>query len=614
MRAPWLVAMAIAVTPLQVMAGPRAPSALPGWPLYERLCQPCHGARGDGRGPIAWLSSDPPRDFTRGAYEWRTTPFGAPPADDDLRHAVRFGPRGTSMPAFDGLGDGDLDALIAVVKAFDAPAFATSPAPIALGAPPAENPARGAALWTQLGCDRCHGADGHGDGPAAAALAEPPYDLAARELRRPRERDGADDRRRAAAWSIATGITGSAMPGYAGQIASGDLWALADRVVAINRAAVPRADRSALDADAIAADRTPVATWPGSDADDASLFGAAIPPQGPPPASLAPVEASLSSAQCGRCHAKQVREWGSSIHAQAVSPGLAARIADGVDAASCRRCHAPLAEQAPDRDAQLYAEGVTCAGCHVRSWTRRGPPSVAPSLLALPGYPFAPSALYERADFCMPCHQLPPRTAVAGKPLLNTVKEWLEGPYLARGIPCQSCHMPNREHQWLGVHDAATFRQGIRLTASAHRDGSGAIRVDAELANVGAGHDLPTTPTPAVWLRVELVAGDASAHVVATAEQRIGRDVYWDGAWHERADTRIPPGASAKLSHTWPSAAGAASARVTVEVHPDDYYERFYAGRLAAVTSPPLRALYEAALRRARGSHYIAETRAIALP
>ena len=127
-------------------------------------------------------------------------------------------------------------------------------------------------------------------------------------------------------------------------------------------------------------------------------------------------------------------------------------------------------------------------------------------------------------------------------------------------------------------------------------------------ANVGAGHDLPTTPTPAVWLRLELLDG---TRVIGSFAQRIGRDVYWDGSWHERSDTRIPPGGSLHVARVW-RGAHATAARVTVDVHPDDYYEGFYAARLSE--HPPGQALYEAALRRARGSHYIAETREIAIP
>ncbi len=286
-----------------------------------------------------------------------------------------------------------------------------------------------------------------------------------------------------------------------------------------------RRDPSTLDDAAIAADRVariPAATWPGQGApDEAAVFGGPIPPQGPPPPRLAPAQASLHPQQCARCHAKQTREWSPSRHAGAASPGLAAQMFDlprmPDEVASCLRCHAPLAEQRADE--QLRATGVGCAGCHVRGWTRRGPPNVAPSLLPIPGYPLQPLALYERGDFCLPCHQLPPRTAVAGRPLLNTYKEWLEGPYMRRGVQCQHCHMPNREHAFLGVHDPDTFRQGIALVATATAK-AGTITVVAELANVGAGHYLPTTPTPAAWLAVQLL--DARGRPIAARARACG--------------------------------------------------------------------------------------------
>jgi len=590
---------------------------LPGWATYDRYCLACHGYDGDGRGPASPFTWGRPRSFASGEFEWRSTPIGSPPTDADLAATIRYGAPGTSMPAFgDVLGDVEVAHVIQVVKAFSPATFAARPAAeVALGPLHPIDPVRGAYLWTQLACDRCHGERGHGDGPSAKALTEPPYDLVTEPLRRPRASDDPAARRDAAALSIATGMAGTAMPGYAGQISNADVYALADRVVQLGLHA-RRADRSSIDDDEIAADRAhPAATgtWPANDASEARVFGAAIAAQGPAPGSLAPAEASLAAAQCGRCHAKQVREWQPSLHAGAISPGVRAQIEFGMaasDVAHCLRCHAPLAEQRDDR--VLRAEGATCAGCHVRGWKRLGPPNVSPTLLALPGYPREQLAIYERGDFCLPCHQLMPRDAVAGRPLLNTYKEWLEGPYMRRGVQCQHCHMSNREHAWLGVHDAATFRQGIHLDARAHR-AHDAITVVAELRNIGAGHYLPTTATPAAFLRIELVDAHGRAIAGARDELRIGRDVYYDGSWHERADTRIPPGEAVTMARAWKAGrtGDAAFARVTVEVHPDAYYERFYANQLAGTLAPGARALFLEAAARAAASHYIAEQREI---
>ena len=580
---------------------------------YDRYCVACHGERGDGRGPAAPFTWGVPRDFTSGQYKWSTT--GGAPSDDDLRVAIERGAPGTSMPGF-FLSTAEVDELVAAIKAFSPSAFRGARSQ-GVGPTRPASPDRGAYLWTQAGCATCHGDTGRGDGPAAAAMPSErrPYDLTASPLHRPRATDDVDGRRRAAVQSIAFGLAGTAMPAYQGQLGESDLWALADRVVAFGEHA--HDDRSTLDPAKVAADRAaPLATaiWPGTGA-DAKIWGTHLAPQGTPPATLAPAEASLSARQCQRCHAKQVREWTASLHAHAGSPGLYAQL-DGGLADTCRRCHAPLAEQAPGAiyQPELRDQGVTCAACHLRAWTRNGPPRVDATLLAAPAYPREERPIYERADFCMPCHQLPPRNALAGKPLLDTYKEWLEGPYMKRGIQCQHCHMPNREHEWRGVHDPDTVRQGIKLDVAAHATKTGATVV-ADLINIGAGHYLPTTPTPALWLMIDL--RDARGELIegAHAELRIGREIWFDGTWHERSDTRIPPGAKVTLAKAWKGGRvnEATTASVSVEVWPDDYYEHFYEARLKQQLAVAIRSQYEDAYEAARGSHYVAERLDVAL-
>lgn len=609
-----LVASVSLALATMALAGP-APQALPGWQLYDRYCLACHGAAGDGRGPAAAFSSEKPRDFTSGAFAWRSTAIGDSPTDDDLRAVIQFGVPGTSMPAFDRIvSTSELDQLVAIVKAY-APATKRAK-PVTLAAPPAVNANRGAELWQQQGCDKCHGAGGRGDGTARGTSAVA-YDLTTQLLRRPRapSSDSAD-KRRAVAMSIATGLTGTGMPGYAGAVSDADVWALADHVMTLSARATAPVDRSVLTREAIDADKAApleLGIWPGTDPDESRVFGAPVPPQGTPPATLAPAQASLSARQCARCHAKQAREWTTSVHSRAAVWGLGARELDHAvaEGTSCNRCHTPLAEQQPGSsafDASLREEGVQCGGCHVRTWERSGPPRRAASLLPASGYPLVELALYERSDFCMPCHQLPPRTAVNGKPLLNTYKEWLEGPYMARGIQCQHCHMPNREHTWLGVHDRDTVRQGIRVGATAHR-ANDVVTVVARLTNIGAGHYLPTTATPALWLRIELFDAQGKPITGARGERRIGRTVVYNNGWREDADTRIPPGDTATMARAWTAGrtAQATVARITVEVHPDAFYETLYTERVAAKLPAATRGAYEVALTRARGSHYVAD-------
>ena len=560
-----LAVAALLVVVVIIVVVPGTPAA--GSPLYDGLCSPCHGGAGDGNGPAArWL--DPaPRDFTRGVFKWRSTPSGRPPADADLARTIAAGAPGTSMPGFAGILDAaQVAALVAEVKGF-APARFARPAPsLEVPARPASVP-DGRGVFRDAGCAGCHGESGRGDGPAAAGLDAPPFDLTASPLRR-------GQRPEDLYLSLATGLDGTGMPAFPS--ASADdrarLWAVVDEIERLRTKAVP---------DLLAA--TAVSPRAQKRSGPAGLD---LRPQGEPPANLPPAAASLSAAQCGRCHARQLREWQPSVHAAAFSPGLAGQLV-GVHPGlgkGCFDCHAPLAEQRDD--AELAREGVSCAGCHLRGHVRHGPERRADSgLLSLPSYPFVADSLYERSDFCLPCHQLGPELAVNGRPLLNTYREWLEGPYMARGVQCQHCHMPNREHTFRGIHDRDAVRQGLRLRT---RTGPGYVEVVAE--NVGAAHFLPTTTTPAIWIGV----GDQS--------MRIGRLLAFEGgAWREREDTRIPPGGR----QTFRVAAAAGVARVRVTVAPDEYYERFYAQLLAGKLAPQARHELEAALSRARSSRFI---------
>ena len=481
-----------------VVAKVPEPTSLPGWPLYDRFCLACHGVRGDGSGPAApWL--DPlPRDFTAGWFKWGGTGDATAPARSAVADVIRWGVPGTAMHGFGAsLGGGDIDRLVDVVRAFarkspedmDLLAHAAYGVHVFDDAGKRAQIARGRELFAKLGCPACHGDAGRGDGPSSAMLKDasgtvrPPYDLTAAPVRRPRGPDVSVEE--AALASVVWGVGGTAMPGFDGAAPLPDLMAVAAYVVSIGpREAEMIGDLTAANIQRDKAVMRAAAgyRWGAADDADGALFGGEIHPQGEPPPALGPVQAALSSRQCGRCHAKQLREWQGTIHASAASPGLMGQVLrfdKPAEVKSCLRCHSPLAEQqlgSPLLDESLQAEGLTCAACHVRGGVRHGPPSRAPSLLPLPGYPMRELAVYERADFCIGCHQLPGRLAVAGRPLLDTYREWLLGPYMKRGIQCQHCHMPNREHTWKGVHDPETFRQGFAISASATRRAPRAAR------------------------------------------------------------------------------------------------------------------------------------------
>jgi hypothetical protein len=180
---------------------------------------------------------------------------------------------------------------------------------------------------------------------------------------------------------------------------------------------------------------------------------------------------------------------------------------------------------------------------------------------------------------------------------------------MKRGVQCQHCHMPNREHTWKGVHDPETFRQGFAISATATRRDDGIVSVHARMGNVGAGHYLPTTPTPAAWLSIELLDAKGAPIPGTLVEKRVGRHIQFvKKAFQEIEDTRIPPGGHLDLHRAWRAGriARATHLRIRVRVRPDDYYEGLYKARLRAKLDPEIRAMFETALANAEASAYVA--------
>jgi len=149
---------------------------LPGVQLYRRFCVGCHGAAGDGEGENAQWVDPKPRDFTLATFKCRSTPTGTLPTDDDLFNAVTRGFVTTNMPSWRPLTPQQRANLIAAVKSFS-PRWGTEKAgtPITI---PAETPAsidsilHGRELFQKMECWKCHGPQGHGDGPSASTLTD----------------------------------------------------------------------------------------------------------------------------------------------------------------------------------------------------------------------------------------------------------------------------------------------------------------------------------------------------------------------------------------------------------------------------------------------------------
>jgi mono/diheme cytochrome c family protein len=210
--------------------GPDDPSTVDAAGLYENACAPCHGRLGDGNGRGARLLGSPqPRDFTAGVFEFRSTPTGSLPTDDDLYRTISRGVPGTWMPAWEGtLTPAQRWALIGYVKGFSGYFADEEPdPPIAIPEEPGSTPelvTEGRFVYAVLKCWQCHGDTGRGDGPSADELTDDwdrrirPYDFT-----RGGYKNGSSpsDVYR----TLATGMSGTPMPAYdaANVVFPGDL-------------------------------------------------------------------------------------------------------------------------------------------------------------------------------------------------------------------------------------------------------------------------------------------------------------------------------------------------------------------------------------------------------
>ena len=201
-----------------------------GKPIYERFCVSCHGPQGDGHGYSAeWL--DPmPRDFTSGIFKCRSTPSGTLPTNDDLMRTLQTGFYHTYMPPWAVLGDYDLRGVAEYIKTFSPKWKEEAPGqPIAIPPAPPDDEAsrkRGAVVWSNMQCAKCHGAKGKGDGLSVPTLLDDwghhitPFDFTSSDTRKCGNTD--TDLYK----TFMTGVNGTPMPSFADSLKPEEAWDL----------------------------------------------------------------------------------------------------------------------------------------------------------------------------------------------------------------------------------------------------------------------------------------------------------------------------------------------------------------------------------------------------
>ncbi len=161
---------------------PASPELLAtGATLYARRCAPCHGERGAGDGPAAYLLYPKPRNFRTAQYRFVST-WESMPTDRDLYRTISRGIPGSAMPSWAHLTERDRWALVHYVKGLAEEPIVVAPGEsddpldgegiIKVAAEPpndAASVAKGAALFA-ISCKKCHGEKGRGDGEASTTL------------------------------------------------------------------------------------------------------------------------------------------------------------------------------------------------------------------------------------------------------------------------------------------------------------------------------------------------------------------------------------------------------------------------------------------------------------
>ena len=198
--------------------------------LYYRYCWGCHGFRGDGNGENAPYLNILPRNFVAATFKCRSTPTGTLPTDEDLYNSLVRGFNNSNMPTWITLTDQNRADLVAFIKTFS-PRWksekAGAPIPIpAETAVTVQSLQHGKELFTKLECWKCHGPEGHGDGPSAATLTDSndqpirPYNFAAGS----RFKCGTSNHDLYKIFM--TGLDGTPMPSFADVIKPEDAWDL----------------------------------------------------------------------------------------------------------------------------------------------------------------------------------------------------------------------------------------------------------------------------------------------------------------------------------------------------------------------------------------------------
>lgn len=206
--------------------------------LYTKHCAVCHGDGGKGDGLASVYLFPRPRDFSLAQFKIRSTESGHLPTDADLDATLVRGMPGSAMPSFAYLKPEERAALIAHIKSFAVVngrnLWTVRGEPQKIALPPApkvsdELLSRGKIVYRDAGCVKCHGEYGRADGPSSDTLRDTAgLPIRANDFTRGYFKGGSEPED--VMMRFASGMNGTPMPSFKGQISDNDMWALAHYV------------------------------------------------------------------------------------------------------------------------------------------------------------------------------------------------------------------------------------------------------------------------------------------------------------------------------------------------------------------------------------------------
>lgn len=204
---------------------------------YKKYCSPCHGEEGKGDGPLARSLLPKPRDFSRGAYKFRTTPSGSLPTDEDIYRTIFYGVPNSTMIPWDILTEEQRLSVIPVLKSFSEAFEVRKPdASVNVGLeirPTERTIAEGKKIYEEkLECWKCHGVEGRGDGPSASEQEDDfgfpikPFDFTTGKFKGGNSPTDVYLR-------FTTGLNGTPMPSFAKELSDEQRWYLTHYVLSL---------------------------------------------------------------------------------------------------------------------------------------------------------------------------------------------------------------------------------------------------------------------------------------------------------------------------------------------------------------------------------------------